>query len=686
MRRFLKNKNFDKFLSTSYIIKSIFKDILSFILNNFHWLCYLIMILNHIMSYSLISLFYPISIFCYAIMEYPRPKKFYWSLCFIYTIVCLIIKFMIQSNVWKLIPNYEKKMKYLEYYRIGFEIFGDTFSKQFFSYILFDALVLIFLLINDYLLVSKGLFDKREQEIETIYQANERIVKNKNLKFNSIEDINDYLMKEERKFDIDEETEIKEEKKEEKLIGLLDRITESKNENEESNDKIEEPEENKIDKNKKEKKENKKGFLGRLKKEKKKKVKNIFNESKKGYYESLFPKLRNEKPGKEFYVSYTISMTFIIIYIFLFYTTMIKDKTFGSVSIETTQFSGEMVLFLLLHIFFLVADRIIYIKQNRKNLKYQYILYDNISNKIIKNLEEIGIIKDYPLFKKEEIIIPHDYENKLNKNYSIIYIQIETFNTPLFFKYLMHMIIVIFAHILIFFYMPMYGNYKLNSSVYCKEESKECNDFLKNISLPIFYIFYLVYFISSGLQVKYGFYDMKRKSVLKAKNNTIYGGIYAVYKNIPFLYELKLGIDWTFTTTCLDLFQWNKFEGVYDICFTTNCSMTAINKKKVGQAVGKGSKIGMGGVLSFVLILVLFGPLLLFSTLNPTNELNDLTNADLTVELGFIYKNELMKNYTLYQNLKPLLIEPISSQDFSYYNYTKCAETKNFPIEQIQTV
>ena len=248
------------------------------------------------------------------------------------------------------------------------------------------------------------------------------------------------------------------------------------------------------------------------------------------------------------------------------------------------------------------------------------------------------------------------------------------------------MIIVIFAHILIFFYMPMYGNDKLNSSVYCKEESKECNDFLKNISLPIFYIFYLVYFISSGLQVKYGFYDMKRKSVLKAKNNTIYGGIYAVYKNIPFLYELKLGIDWTFTTTCLDLFQWNKFEGVYDICFTTNCSMTAINKKKVGQAVGKGSKIGMGGVLSFVLILVLFGPLLLFSTLNPTNELNDLTNADLTVELGFIYKNELMKNYTLYQNLKPLLIEPISSQDFSYYNYTKCAETKNFPIEQIQTV
>jgi hypothetical protein len=179
---------------------------------------------------------------------------------------------------------------------------------------------------------------------------------------------------------------------------------------------------------------------------------------------------------------------------------------------------------------------------------------------------------------------------------------------------------------------------------------------------------------------------MKKKSVLKSKNNTFYGMLYTGYKNVPFLYEIKLGIDWTFTTTGLDLFQWNKFESIYDILFTTNCSMNSINAKKVGKVVTKKYKVGLGGLCSFGLLLVLVGPLLLFSTLNPTNELNNLTNADLTVELSFLFKNKLMKNYTLYQNLKPQSIEPISDTDFENYNYTKGPETKNFPRKQIQTV
>ena len=364
---------------------------------------------------------------------------------------------------------------------------------------------------------------------------------------------------------------------------------------------------------------------------------------------------------------------------------MIKDKTFGSVSLQTKQFSGEMVCFLLLHIAILLLDRVIYIRQNRNHLKYEYILYDKINKKIINNINDFDDIENFQKFKKNDTVIPTKYEDDL-KDYNIIYIQRETFNAPLLEKYILQIFIVIFGHLFIFFFMPMYGNYKLNRTVYCKENDKECNDFLKNVSLQIFYIFYLFYFIPSGLQIKYGFYDMKKKSVLKAKNNTLYGGIYAGYKNIPFLYEIKLGIDWTFTATGLDLFQWNKFESLYDVIFTTNCSMNSINNKKVGKIVTKKYKFGLGGVLSFVLIFVLVGPLLLFSSLNPTNELNNPTNSDLTVELSFLFKNKLMKNYTLYQNLKPQSIEPISNDDLINFNYTISPETKNFPIEQIQTI
>ena len=663
IRTIAAKKIFEKYLSKTFIIGSIFKDVLSFFSNNFKWFCFFIMILNHIMSYSFISLFYPISIFCYGIMEYPRPKKSYWSCCFIYTIIFLVLKFIIQLKVWSQINGFDTFIKYLENYRIGLKLCDNTFSKEFVLYILYDALVLIVLLINNYLLVFDGLFDKREQEVENIYNANERIAMTKDKTFDSVDDMkkfnDEFLLNEENKLELEHKN----------VIKVFD--------------KLKEDEINEINLGKAKRVVSLPTSKDGMKDLEKKR--NLYDESKRGYYESLFPKFRNEKPGKEYYVIYTIAMTLIIIYVFLFYTIMIKDKTFGAVSIETRQFSGEMVLFLLLHIAFLIADRIIYLRQNRKDLKYSYILYDKKQKMIKKNKDIDPIAENYPLFKKTETIIPKDYVYKL-KDYYIIYIQKETFNRPMFQKYLMHMFIVIFSHIFIFFFMPMYGNYNLNRAVYCTEDSKECNDFIKNTSLPIFYLLYIVYLISSGLQVKYGFYDMKRKSILKGKSNSIYGGIYSAYKSIPFLYEIKLGIDWTFTTTCLDLFQWNKFESVYDVIYTTNCAMTGINAKQVGNTVGKGSKISMGGVLTFVLVLVLVGPMLLFSSLNPTNQLNNLTNSDLTLELSFIYKNELMKNYTLYQNTRPQTIEPINDADWNAYNYSVCVNTKNFPKKQVETV
>ena len=199
LEKFMTNKIFIKYLKTGYILKCIIKDCIAFCSNNFHWVCYTIMVLNHIMSSSILSLFYPLSIFCYAIFEYPRPSQSYWSLCFIYTLSISALKFIIQLKFFR--------SEAIFYYinltsqiKLGLHICDSTFSKDFFIYILFDYLVLIILLINNYLLVSKGLYLKREQEIENIYQAMERVSMTKDLvieylinlkKFNDI-----YLLKE----------------------------------------------------------------------------------------------------------------------------------------------------------------------------------------------------------------------------------------------------------------------------------------------------------------------------------------------------------------------------------------------------------------------------------------------------------------------------------------------------------
>jgi len=293
----------------------------------------------------------------------------------------------------------------------------------------------------------------------------------------------------------------------------------------------------------------------------------------------------------------------------------------------------------------------------------------------------------------------------LEKKYNIFSIQKEEFNKILLQKYILHMVIIIISHLFIFFYCPMIGNNNIYGEVFCPEKATEknnddaevdneseveadlkCNDFHYNVTLIIFYLIYIIYYISSGLQIKYGFYDMKRKSMLKSGDKSMNGIIYNVYKAIPFLYEIKLAIDWTFTKTCLDFFQWNKYESVYDAVYVTYCAMNAKNQQLVGQKIGKFNKFLMGGVLAFALILILLAPLMLFSSLNPTNKMNNLTGAELSIDLCFFYKNKAVKNYTLYQNTRPESIEKMTKDEMKIYNYSESSKTKNFEMEQVQTV
>ena len=714
-----------KYLTKSYIIKCIFQELFTFLLNNFHWVCYIVMILNHIMTASFLTLFYPISIFCYAILEYPRPPRIYWKICLLYSVFLLVIKFIFHLEFLRKSDSFTELITNLYNYKCGIKIYDSSVSREFLIYMIYDALVLIFLLINDYLLVSRGIWSKREQEIENIYQANERIAKSSylpktGLDENEVKKFNDsFFLQRELTISNDEDkkkyrfntllitdAQSKEEKsKKEEGDNLLKKTQHLKTLIEKSNLRLSSIKTNESIINKKEEEQKIKQKIEKFEKkiiEIDQEIKDIekYDEASRSYCQRLFPKVRNEKPGNEFYGWYTTTMALIIVFIVIFYTTMVQDKTFGSIELDTNQFSGEMVIVLLIHVAILLYDRVLYISQNRGNLKYEHIFYDKATGDLVPESE----IKNYSI---TDGIIPPDTVDKLNKKYNIVNIQNEEFNCTEFQKYLLHMVITIISHLFIFFYCPMIGNYNTYGLVYCENTGKnndsgrdeasedddedsgeQCNDFLYNKALICFYLLYVIYYISSGLQVRYGFYDMKRKSMLKSGDKSLNGTIYNVYKAIPFLYEIKLAIDWTFTKTCLDLFQWNKFESVYDIVYVTFCAMNAKNSQLVGQKVGKFMKIVMGGVLAFLLIVILIAPLMLFSNLNPTNKLNNLTGAVLKIDLCFFYKNKAVKNYTLYENSRPSSIENIekSGRDWDIYNYSLSSKTKNFEKEQIQTV
>ena len=128
---------------------------------------------------------------------------------------------------------------------------------------------------------------------------------------------------------------------------------------------------------------------------------------------------------------------------------------------------------------------------------------------------------------------------------------------------------------------------------------------------------------------------MRKKSLLKRGDNSLYSLSFRCSQAIPFLYELKLFLDWTFTPTSMDLFKWLKFESVYDLLFITHCVMKIEKTRKIGEIVEKWEKTLFGCFGFIIVLLILIIPLILFSSLNPTNKINNVLNANIEVNEFF---------------------------------------------------
>ena len=688
----LDTKLFKIYLQKGYLIKSILSNIEQFLGNNFDYLTYFIMIVNHMYNCSILSILFPISVFCYALLENPRPKKLYWQICLYYTIIILLLKFIFQLNFFNSIMDestYSNFVQNLYNYKIGIKYFNEGFGSKFFAYIALDSLLLLILSLNKNVLISNGLWDRREEQIENIFLASERYEINKDRKKDTVGPT--FWSYRKNKF-----FELKDDDEDEKIKKKMQKKKKAKIEQEnEIEKKIIE-----IPKKENENKDNKKNksnfgppnediilFYEELCKNPK------YNERNKKYFEKLFPKIRNEKPGSDKYPFMALSLAVIIVYILIFFTQMAQDTTYGPVDLDTTQFSGAMVLFLILHVVVLVYDRIIYISQNKSNLKYKYFLYkkDKDQKGIVASKQDyLEIKKNYSDKNKTFTFSPYLIWKLRNENFNLFYIQTEPFNCPLLQKYVLHIITTLICHIFAFFYFPIVGNYNLVNDYHCTEDdSKLCNDFKYNSYIIAFYVFYLLYLYISSAQIRLGYYDIKRKSLFK-RNTSVTNLISKIFNAIPFLPQIRYAIDWTFTSTCFDLFQWIKFESIYDSIFDAYADADEDDSAPIGEKVERKKKISMGGLLSFGLVFILIIPLILFSSLNPTNKINNINAAKLKVDLTFFYENDVKLNYDLFENIRAKTIGDMfknkSDSNWKKYKYDQSVQTRNFNHEQIQII
>lgn len=115
--------------------------------------------------------------------------------------------------------------------------------------------------------------------------------------------------------------------------------------------------------------------------------------------------------------------------------------------------------------------------------------------------------------------------------------------------------------------------------------------------------------------------------------NPVTGVIYRGYLAIPFIFELRTLIDWTFTTTSLDAFQWIKLAQIQANMYVAKCVNKDYMERPLGERIKKWEKIVVGFGLVLFIILMLVGPIVLFSALNPVATLDNPIGGTLRATL-----------------------------------------------------
>jgi hypothetical protein len=417
--------------------------------------------------------------------------------------------------------------------------------------------------------------------------------------------------------------------------------------------------------------------------------------TKSDYFNTLFPTVKEQKPGKDLYAPMAIFQLIIILYLILFYTEMDPNfKSHHRSIIKMKEFSPVMVILVFIQIMIMIFDRYLYLAktvividkmeiQNRES----EVTGAGDSKEVDKNIDSSA---DNQLKKVSSGHLDgslHDKEDSKQKE--DIHIEITDFNSALVLKYYLQVFLLIVVHALVFWFFPTKVNNTLQGHAYCDYEepdtSKDCNEVHLNWSLMIFYILYCFYFLFSALQIRYGHPELRKGNFLMKKGDNNSRIAFQIFLAIPFLYELKVFADWTFTKTSLGLPQWLTFERLYADLYISGVASQREYNHPLGKPQEFHKKLLIGFMGMIGMILCIAGPLLLFSSLNPTQESNHVTGCkvQLSIEIKEI-ESSTLSEYIIYESENAAKINSISDKYWDRISVFK--ETRNYKRESFQEI
>ena len=128
------------------------------------------------MNAGLISVFYPIMVFGFGLVEEVRPKKEFWRIIRLYTTFVLIIKMVFNLSYFSVQFQFFQTDAYKRdiqgYFKIGLQKKDTIFGAL--IYMAPEMLIIAYIMLNEIKLKLCGLYFQTEEELESISEAIQR--------------------------------------------------------------------------------------------------------------------------------------------------------------------------------------------------------------------------------------------------------------------------------------------------------------------------------------------------------------------------------------------------------------------------------------------------------------------------------------------------------------------------------